>query len=266
MRVFLLILFLSGSASAAAAKPLSAFEAMKLLPMEDAKRLALIVGCEGEPTPARWHFLVYDEKAENGYREYVVADQKLIMQREFSQFATEIRAADALADQPIEWDSSQIEEITRGYVLANKSEVHAVNYELRKAATEETAVWKVLCMNKEREPIGSLVISATEGKVLAHQGFPQEPSAMMAKAPKTKNSTKKTTTAGTAKKSRAGSAVARSEVWETPPDVVAAAPERASRITVKRAQPVYRSTQRRVAGVERTAAPVRRVVRGILPF
>ena len=67
------LLLISSAVTLVAAGSQTALSALRTLPPEDEQRLARIDGCDGTPTPERWHFLVYDPQTENGYREYVVA-------------------------------------------------------------------------------------------------------------------------------------------------------------------------------------------------
>src|SRR5687767_11363099 len=76
----------------------TALAAARVLPPEDFHKVARIAACEGTPDPERWHILVHDERAENGLRDYVVANGTLISRSPISQFATEIRPEDVIGD------------------------------------------------------------------------------------------------------------------------------------------------------------------------
>src|SRR5438046_3902324 len=68
----------------------TALDALKLLPKGMGKNLARIEAREGTPVPERWHILVHDAQSENGLREFVVADGKLVADRTLSQFAEKL--------------------------------------------------------------------------------------------------------------------------------------------------------------------------------
>src|SRR5687767_11600932 len=110
MRALLVILCWHG---AAAAWALTAIEAINAVPEVERQRLVQIVGCEANPQPDRWHVLVHDEHAENGYREYVVAKQGVVAAREISQFGGDLGAEDIIPPTAVKVDSATVALLAR---------------------------------------------------------------------------------------------------------------------------------------------------------
>lgn len=167
----LLLIFLP-LLSPAAEKP-TALRALKELPEDAAKNLARIEARNGTPTPDQWHILVYNSEAEAGLKEYVVANGKLTTSREVSQFAESLTAADVIGVKSVTVDSAKVAQLAKEYASANKVTIATLSYQLSKQ--EAVPVWKVTCFNKEGEILGALVVSATKGTVLAHEGFATAP-------------------------------------------------------------------------------------------
>src|SRR6476620_4896310 len=92
----LAILFTAFFCAANARDAQTAFDALKLLPKGVGKNLARIEAREGTPGPERWHILVHDAQSENGLREFVVADGKLVADRTLSQFAEKLTDDDVI--------------------------------------------------------------------------------------------------------------------------------------------------------------------------
>ena len=169
----LLALLLGGTASSLAAS--TAFDAVKVLPKAQAKKLARIEARHGTPTPQRWHLLVHDAALERGLREYVVAAGEVVASRTLSQFADRISEEDVIAESPLKIDSDRAAEIAQQYALANGLTVASMNFELRREGADATPLWRVTCLDDAGTEVGSLVLTATKGTVVSHPGFSVDP-------------------------------------------------------------------------------------------
>jgi len=69
---------------------------LKLLPKDARKGVARIEAREGSPNPERWHILVNDKTAENGLKEFVIADGMIVASGRSN------RHVGAIADQLVE--------------------------------------------------------------------------------------------------------------------------------------------------------------------
>jgi hypothetical protein len=170
-----IFLFLFATIAAAVPERQSALEALAVLPSEDAKRLARIAACEGSPVPERWHFLTYDPQAESGYHEYVVAHRQIVVRREVSQFATELQPDEIVGAETVQIDSDRAARLAQQYAKENNLSVASLNFQMRRDALGADPVWKITCLDDNDEPLGWLVVSARDEKVVARGGFARTP-------------------------------------------------------------------------------------------
>jgi hypothetical protein len=161
-------------ASAGGASP-TALDAVRALPEGVRNNLARIEAPEGNPEPTRWHVLVHDPRAENGLREYVVANGELVAARELSQFAERLSANDVIGIAAVRVNSDKLVAVAQQYAAANNVSIAAMNFELRKEPSSALPLWRIGCLDSKGQPIGSLLISADAGKIVAREGFPKTP-------------------------------------------------------------------------------------------
>lgn len=233
----------------------TALAALGALPNGELSRLSALVGCDGTPEPAAWHFLVYDPSAENGLREYVVSNHQIQARREFSQFASELKSTDVIGKEWPHIDSDLAGTLARQYAAASGMEVVSINYELRRHEQSGRPVWTVTCRDAEGKTRGWLVIDAQTGNAVQQNGFnvaladysPDEkaPSAQLDQSSE----------AGRKKSSKTRrSDEIRSQRTRTPPEPVAES-NREKNTEVRRAVPV----QSRPSAAERTTRAIRRL-------
>jgi hypothetical protein len=227
----------------------TALDAIKLLPKDQAARIARIEGRDGAPDPDRWYILTQDPAAENGLHEYVVSDGKIVASRSLSQFAEALTPADVVGAAPVKIDSDAMAKLARHYADANGSAVSTLNYELKRAGPGGAPAWTVSCVDSTGTTVGELVVAASAGTVVSHDGFTVVPEA-------------EATPADTPEKEESHAAPARDE--ETAPESGTARErerERAETVTV-RASP---SPKKRSA-VAKTMTDVGRTLHKFLPF
>jgi hypothetical protein len=176
MRTFLCIsACVAGMVAPALCATTTALEAVKLLPKEARKSVARIEAREGSPNPERWHILVNDKAAENGFKEYVVADGAIVAERSISQFVESISPHDAIGDDA-KFDSDRAAQLVRQYAQVNAVAPATIDYQLRKDGAAGVPLWRLTCYDDAGKSIGMLTLTATKGVVISHQGFPVEPS------------------------------------------------------------------------------------------
>ncbi len=167
--------FLGAASVALAETPTNtALGAIKLLPKGTSSKVALVEAREGRPTPDRWHILVHDPKEESGIHEYVVAGGEIVASRSLSQFAESLSADDIFGDV-VKVDSDKVTKLVQQYAEANSLSVVAMNFELKKGGTGAAPIWNVTCMDGDGNEIGHLVLTATKGTILSHEGFALDP-------------------------------------------------------------------------------------------
>lgn len=167
----LLLLVLLCASDARAAQ--TALDALKMLPKGAEKNLALIEAREGTPAPERWHILVHDAQSENGLREFVVADGKLVANRTLSQFAETLTTNDVIGADAVRLNSDGLSALAAKYAVSNNVWISSMNYELRKE--NELPVWRLDCLDARGQKVGALSVAADNGKIVSREGFPNEP-------------------------------------------------------------------------------------------
>lgn len=189
MRFFLILsVVLTWTISCGSAAGSSALEAVKLLPKEHRARVARIEARDGAPEPERWHILVNDRAAENGLKEFVVADGVIAAERGISQFAESVTPEQILGDA-VRFDSDRAAQIVQQYALVNGLTVASIAYQLRKDGAASVPLWRLTCYDPIGRDLGSLTITATKGAVISHQGFPVEPASAVTEPPRERLST-----------------------------------------------------------------------------
>jgi hypothetical protein len=171
----LLAALLLGCGAFVTAEAGTAFNAVKVLPKAQAKKLARIEARQGIPAPDRWHLLVYDGESEHGLREYVVAGGEIVASRTISQFADRLSEEDVIAGAPLKIDSDEAAQIAQQYALANGLAVASMSYELKREGAEATPLWRVTCLDEQGTELGSVTLTATKGTVISHPGFSLDP-------------------------------------------------------------------------------------------
>ena len=172
----IITLGLAFSNAGKAAEGASALQARAVLPPDVSNRVTAIIGCEGRPVPERWRFIVWDPAAENGFREIVVSDGKIVSKNLFSQFADRVRPEEVLPPETILVDSDKVAWLALMYASTNNQLVSSLHLSLRKPPELAAPVWRVDCFDGTQQQVGSISVGASEGKVLAHLGFPIDPS------------------------------------------------------------------------------------------
>ena len=176
---------LAGFAATGFAAGTTALDAVKLLPKEMRARIARIEARDGAPEPERWYILVQDRAAENGLKEFVVADGAIVAERGISQFAERLAPEQMLGDG-VRFDSDRAAQIAQQYAQLNDVTAATIAYQLRRDGTAAVPMWRLTCFNAIGREVGSLTITATKGAVISHQGFSIEPAPTVAEKPREK--------------------------------------------------------------------------------
>ena len=153
----------------------TALGALKLLPKDAAKRLARIEARDGRPQPERWHLLVHDAAAPTGMREFVATGGKLVANRTLSQFADSLHPAEVVGAASVKVDSDILVRIVASFVVANGARFGSLSYELGKDVPTGVPHWRVTILDPNGVKVGVLLLDATKGTVLSHEGFEKEP-------------------------------------------------------------------------------------------
>ena len=176
---------LAGLIATSLAAGTTALDAIKLLPKEQRARVARIEARDGAPEPERWYILVHDRAAENGLKEFVVADGAIVAERGISQFAESLAPEQVFGDG-VRFDSDRAAQIARQYAQVNDVTAATIAYQLRKDGPTTVPLWRLTCFNAIGREVGSLTITATKGAVISHQGFTVEPAVEQKERPREK--------------------------------------------------------------------------------
>jgi hypothetical protein len=153
----------------------TALKALDALPVEEVKNLVRIEAYDGSPLPERWHFLIHDPNTPSGVREYVVAGGELVVARGISQFADRLKQTDVIGNQALKIDSDKLARLAKEYGAVNEITVAKVSYHLHKRPETAEPVWRVNCYDHMGKAIGALVVTASGGTVVTHDGFAEQP-------------------------------------------------------------------------------------------
>lgn len=156
----------------------SALRALKALPPEQSRRVAIIEGRQGTPAPDQWHFLVYDPAQENGLLELVVAGKQIVASHSVSQFADELKPEDVVGFEGVQVDSDRLYQLAERYAVANLLKLAGVNYRLDRNGAGAVPVWKITCLDEGGRQLAVLRVLATNGAVISNEGFAFSPGAM----------------------------------------------------------------------------------------
>ncbi|MDB6174785.1 MAG: hypothetical protein JWL59_4096 [Chthoniobacteraceae bacterium] len=189
-----LFLIFASAGMLGAQEPQTALQALKVLSKSDAANLTRIVAREGNPGPERWHFIVYDGAAPRGFRECVVTGGEIVASREVSQFADRLKVEDVVGGGVLKIDSDQLAELAQEYAQVNQVEIVSLDYDLTKAGEKAVPVWKLSCLDEKGIAFGELSVTATQGVVISHDGFLEEPIKKPRKGTQTKASRLQTST------------------------------------------------------------------------
>ena len=179
---------LAGLISSSFAAEVTALDALKLLPKEQRARVVRIEARDGAPEPERWHILVSDPAAENGLKEFVVANGAIVAERGVSQFAESLASEPMLGDN-MRFDSDRAAQLAQQFAQVNAVLLGTIAYQLRKDAATDLPMWRLTCFDKSGKEAGVLTLTATKGWVMSNPGFTLEPPSVRAEKAKDKTRT-----------------------------------------------------------------------------
>jgi hypothetical protein len=86
-----------------------------------------------------------------------------------------VEAEEVIGGEVVRFDSDKAVRVAQLYAAANHVTVAAFHYQLRKAGPDAVPLWTVICVDAAGQEVGRLVVSATKGSVISHDGFAIEP-------------------------------------------------------------------------------------------
>jgi hypothetical protein len=158
----------------------TALSALRALPQADARNLVRIAARDGLGSPEHWYFTVYDPGAPAFLRVLVVAKGEVVTSQDVSPTEAAGLSKELLDRAAIKVDSDQAAEVALSYAAANQVQATFLNYELARQGAKAVPVWVVTCLDQNVRPLGSVVITASQGNVVASEGFLNKPGAALA--------------------------------------------------------------------------------------
>ncbi len=155
----------------------TALSALRALPRADAQNLVRVEARDGLTSPDHWMFTVYDREAPSSLRVLVVAKGEVVTSQDLSPKEAAAQSKELLESAAIKVDSDQAADLALSYAAANNVKVAAMNFELARQGAKAVPVWIVSCLDQNGGPLGSVVITASRGNVVASEGFPIAPGA-----------------------------------------------------------------------------------------
>ncbi|HYR59287.1 MAG TPA: hypothetical protein VEO95_11675 [Chthoniobacteraceae bacterium] len=260
MKTILLATAAACALFAARAGASTALDALKLIPETDRANLAIIDGHDGNPTPERWHFLSFDPAAENGLREFVVEDGRVVAQREVSQFARALKPADVVGAAGLNIDSDMVARTAQRFARVNGREIASMNFALRKDESEGVPVWSVVCIDADGHAFASLIVTGDEGRIVSHEGFAVDPAAVAEQT--TRDQDRQVREANARRKAR----VADADRFDDWPGSFFDNADDDDRPSSARRGGFHRDRAHVVNPVDDVIKPLHRIIRGLLPF
>ena len=173
MRPSLLLIALTTTAFAA--EPSSGLKAAKAIPKTLAKSFAGLSARGGAPVPEKWLVLVHDAKAAGGVREFTVTSGVVVSTKEGSEFVSTLSAENRIDSAKVRVDSDLAADLVGAYAVTNNSVPAAFDFDLRQAGEGAAPLWTVAALDASGAKLGSVVIAATTGAVVSHDGFANAP-------------------------------------------------------------------------------------------
>jgi hypothetical protein len=169
-----LALILSSLSSSAAETALSALRALWAA---DAHNLVRVEARDGLLSPEHWMFTVYDKESRSSLRVLVVAKGEVVTSHDVPPAEAAAQSKELLDSAAVKVDSDEAAERALTYAAANHVKVSAMNFELARQGAKAVPVWIVSCLDQNGAPLGSVVVTASRGNVVASEGFPTAPGA-----------------------------------------------------------------------------------------
>lgn len=161
----------------------TALSALRALPKADAHSLVRIAARDGLASPEHWYFTVYDRAAASSLRVLVVAKGEVVTSEDVSAAEASGLSKELMDSNDIKVDSDQVASLALSYAAANQIKVSFLNYELARQGARAVPVWVVTCLDQDAKSLGSLVVTASRGNVVASEGFANPPGAAQVSSP-----------------------------------------------------------------------------------
>ena len=164
---FLLALLLPAGAVLAQENP-SAYEALRVigtqLNRQIVNRIVSVNGIDGDPQPRSWKILVEDKNATGGVREIVVEDNRVASQRVPNRSVVGSTQGATINTTKLNLDSTGAFSVASHTAETSHVTFALTSYTLR-TDDRGNPVWIVTLADRNRRPVGTIHIRASDGRV-----------------------------------------------------------------------------------------------------
>jgi hypothetical protein len=131
------------------------------------KQLVEVRGETGQPQPQSWTIIMADPAARGGVREFVVRGDEVASERTpLRGYPTATGALPVINFSRLNVDSDEVFKFSNRQAMDAKVGFHSVDYTLRTNDADGSPMWVVHLFDYMGAPVGSLRISAENGKAL----------------------------------------------------------------------------------------------------
>jgi len=158
-----------------AAEPVSALDAVRALPKTQHKLLVRLAAHGGKPVPEMWTIVTHDAKAAKGIRESTVTSGTVVATRATSDLIDKVTSGDVIGLDKVKVDSDALAELISSYADANALTPASFDFDLRREGEDAAPLWTITALDDTGAELGSLVVAATTGAVVAQTSFKTAP-------------------------------------------------------------------------------------------
>jgi hypothetical protein len=202
--------------AARAAEPVSALDAVRALPKNHHKLLVRLAAHGGKPVPEVWTIVTHDSKSAKGIRESTVTSGTVVATRATSDLIDKVTAGDVIGLDKVKVDSDALAELISSYADENSLRPASFDFDLRREGEDAAPIWTITALDDAGAELGSLVVAATTGAVVAHTSFKAVPTPADLTAEVATPAGVETKTASTTKKGSSSSSSSRERRASSP--------------------------------------------------
>lgn len=173
--IFLLALLVAGTARA---QDNSLISALSALPPQYTS-IAQAQG-SGNPAPTQWTIYARDPDDFTSVHTIVLAGGQVLSDNPTWNVIQALKNNSKFGPTQIQFDSGDAFGIAMRYAAANQKIIGKVNYTVAAKGRNASPMWTLQCSDINGMPMATLVLSAADGTVVSHNGFPQVPPPMPA--------------------------------------------------------------------------------------
>jgi len=155
--------------------PNGAVNAMLAIAPKYIEGIVLVTGKNGRPQPKKWVVVARDSNDLGTLHKITVEDGQVVADAQSMNVFEALRQDVSINPQTVQCDSPAAFAIAERYAAANQKVIGHADYALTIRGTDAAPIWTVNCFSSQGFFIGKVVLLATTGSVVSHQGFANSP-------------------------------------------------------------------------------------------